>query len=150
MRSPWGGIGWSPLSCVGPDALGLFAPRQFLLGTCQSLPCGLGRVTFPRSCPRRSVLKWSLFTLSIPLPLLQVRMRDSTCSARSGHWSCMWIAPKFGEDLPSYWSVLVLVAAGLPRQSREFLTGWETPFRWLMRRGNSLHLLVFGRILLEA
>ncbi len=35
-----------------------------------------GRVTFPRSCPRRSVLKWSLFTLSIPLPLLQVRMRD--------------------------------------------------------------------------
>ncbi len=24
MRSPWGGIGWSPLSCVGPDALGLF------------------------------------------------------------------------------------------------------------------------------
>ncbi len=49
------------------------------------LPCGLGRVTFPRSCPRRSVLKWSLFTLSIPLPLLQVRMKDSTCSARSGH-----------------------------------------------------------------
>ncbi len=49
------------------------------------LPCGLGRVTFPRSCPRRFVLKWSLFTLSIPLPLLQVRMRDSTCSARSGH-----------------------------------------------------------------
>ncbi len=36
MRSPWGDIGWSPLSCVGPDALGLFAPRQFLLGTCQS------------------------------------------------------------------------------------------------------------------
>ncbi len=114
------------------------------------LPCGLGRVTFPRSCPRRSFLKWSLFTLSIPLPLLQVRMRDSTCSARSGHWSCMWIAPRFGENLPSYWSVLVLVAAGLPRQSRGFLTGWETPFRWLMRRGNSLHLLVFGRILLEA
>ncbi len=109
----------------------------------------LGRVTFPRSCPRRSVLKWSLFTLSIPLPLLQVRMRDSTCSARSGHWSCMWIAPRFGENLPSYWSVLVLVAAGLPRQSRGFLTGWETPFCWLMRRGNSLHLLVFGRILLE-
>ncbi len=79
------------------------------------LPCGLGRVTFPRSCPRRSVLKWSLFTLSIPLPLLQVRMKDSTCSARSGHWSCMWIAPKFGENLPSYWSVLVLVAAGLNR-----------------------------------
>ncbi len=39
---------------------------------------------------------------------------------------------------------------GLPRQSRGFLTGWETPFRWLMRRGTSLHLLVFGRILLGA
>ncbi len=114
------------------------------------LPCGLGRVTFPRSCSRRFDLRWSRFTLSIPLPLLQVRMRDSTCSARSGHWSCMWIAPRFGENLPSYWSVLVLVAAGLPRQSRGFLTGWETPFCWLMRRGNSLHLLVFGRILLGA
>ncbi len=44
-----------------------------------------GRVTFPRSCPRRFDLRWSRFTLSIPLPLLQVRMRDSTCSARSGH-----------------------------------------------------------------
>ncbi len=114
------------------------------------LPCGLGRVTFPRSCSRRFDLRWSRFTLSIPLPLLQVRMRDSTCSARSGHWSCMWIAPRFGENLPSYWSVLVLVAVGLPRQSRGFLTGWETPFCWLMRRGNSLHLLVFGRILLGA
>ncbi len=49
------------------------------------LPCGLGRVTFPRSCSRRFDLRWSRFTLSIPLPLLQVRMRDSTCSARSGH-----------------------------------------------------------------
>ncbi len=25
-RPPWGGIIWSPLSCVGPDALGLFRP----------------------------------------------------------------------------------------------------------------------------
>ncbi len=49
------------------------------------LPCGLGRVTFPRSCPHRFDLRWSRFTLSTPLPLLQVRMRDSTCSARSGH-----------------------------------------------------------------
>ncbi len=38
----------------------------------------------------------------------------------------------------------------LPRQSRGFLTEWGTPFRWLVRRGTSLHLLVFGRILLEA
>ncbi len=114
------------------------------VGTCRRL------FTFPRPCPRRSVLKWSLFTLSIPLPLLQVRMKDSTCSAQSGHWSCMWIAPKFGENLPSYWSVLVLVAAGLPRRSREFLTGWEMPFRWRMRCGTFLHLLVFGRILLGA
>ncbi len=62
----------------------------------------------------------------------------------------LWIAPRFGENPPSYWSVLVLVAAGLPRQSRGFLTGWETPFRWLTRRGTFLNLLVFGRILLGA
>ncbi len=62
----------------------------------------------------------------------------------------LWIAPRFGENSPSYWSVLVLVAAGLPRQSRGFLTGWETPFRWLTRRGTFLNLLVFGRILLGA
>ncbi len=49
------------------------------------LPCGLGRVTFPRSCLHRFDFRWSCFTLSILLPLLQVRMRDSTCSARSGH-----------------------------------------------------------------
>ncbi len=130
--------------------------------TCMDFAPGLVKVTLRprpgyipkvlsfRSVPRRSILKWSLFTLSIPLPLLQVRMRDSTCSARSGHWSCTWIAPRFGENLPSYWSVLVLVAAGLPRQSREFLTGWEMPFRWLTRCGTFLHLLVFGRILLGA
>ncbi len=29
--SPWGDIGWSPPLCVGSDALGRFAPRQFLL-----------------------------------------------------------------------------------------------------------------------
>ncbi len=54
------------------------------------------------------------------------------------------------KNLPSYWSVLVLVAAGLPRQSREFLTGWEMPFRWRTRCVTFLHLLVFGRILLGA
>ncbi len=85
---------------------------------------------------------------TILLPLLRVRMRSFTCSARFRHWSCMWIAPKFGENPPSCWCVLVLAAAGLPRQSRGFLTGWETPFRWLMRRGTFLHLLVFRRILL--
>ncbi len=47
-------------------------------------------------------------------------------------------------------SVLVLAAAGLPRRSRGFLTGWETPFRWLMRCRTSLLLLVFGCILLGA
>ncbi len=38
-------------------------------------------------------------------------MRDSTCSARSGHWSCMWIAPRVGENPPSCWSVLVLATS---------------------------------------
>ncbi len=69
------------------------------------------------------------------------------------HWSCMWIAPRFGENPPSYWCVLVLAAAGLPHLNRRFLTEkshsrWETPFCWVMRRGTFLHLLVFGRILL--
>ncbi len=126
--------------------------------TCMDFAPGLVKVTLrPRPGYIPKVLSTSVSISGChaalfpsPLPLLQVRMKDSTCSARSGHWSCMWIASRFGENLPSYWSVLVLVAAGLPRQSRGFLTGWETPFRWLMRRGNSLHLLVFGRILLEA
>ncbi len=30
-------------------------------------------------------------------------MRNFTCSARFGHWSCMWITPRFGENPPSYW-----------------------------------------------
>ncbi len=127
--------------------------------TCMEFAPGLVKVTLrprpgyirvTRSCQHRFDLRWSRFTLSILLPLLQVRMRDSTCSARLGHWSCMWIAPRFGENPPSYWSVLVLAAAGLPHRNRGFLTGWETPFCWLMRRGTSLHLLVFGRILLGA
>ncbi len=53
--------------------------------TCMDFAPGLVKVTFPRSCPHRFDLRWSRFTLSILLPLLQVRMRDSTCSARSGH-----------------------------------------------------------------
>ncbi len=125
--------------------------------TCMDFAPGLVKVTlWPRLGYILKVLS-TLFRSQVvtlhpfhPPPLLQVRMRDSTCSARSGHWSCMWIAPRFGENPPSYWSVLVLAAAGLPHRNRGFLTGWETPFRWLMRRGTSLHLLVFGRILLGA
>ncbi len=90
-----------------------------------------------------------ILTLKVVL-LLALTSLKRVGDLRSGHWSCMWIAPRFGENLPSYWSVLVLVAAGLPRQSRGFLTGWEMLFRWLTRRGTFLHLLVFGRILLGA
>ncbi len=114
-----------------------FAPGQ------SRWPCGLGLVTFPRSCPHRFALRWSHFTLSILLPLLRVRMRSFTCSAQFELWSCMWIAPKFGENPPSCWCVLVLAAAGLPRQSWGFLTGWEMPFLWLVRCVAFLHLLVF-------
>ncbi len=120
------------------------------VGDLHKWPCGLGLAMFPRSCPHHFALRWSHFTLSILLPLLRVRMRDFTCSARFRHWSCMWITPRFGKKTPSYWCVLVLAAAGLPRQSRGFLTGWETSFRWLMRCRTFLHLLVFGRILLGA
>ncbi len=56
--------------------------------TCMDFAPGLVKVTLqprpgyiPRSCPRRSDLKWSHFILSIPLPLLQVRMRD--CPVRA-------------------------------------------------------------------
>ncbi len=113
---------------------------------CMDFARGLVKVTLrPRpgyipEHPHRFALRWSHFTLSILLPLLRVRMRSFTCSARYGHWSCMWIAPRFGENPPSCWCVLVLAAAGLPHRNRGFLTGWETPFRWLMRRGTFLHL----------
>ncbi len=60
--------------------------------TCMDFAPGLVKVTlryglvmFPRSCPHRFALRWSHFTLSILLPLLRVRMRDFTCSARFGH-----------------------------------------------------------------
>ncbi len=39
MRSPWGDIGWSPLSCVGPDALGLLRTKGYSRN-----PCSLNRV----------------------------------------------------------------------------------------------------------
>ncbi len=48
------------------------------------------------------------------------------------------------------WCVLVLAAVGFPHQSREFLTGWETLFRWLTRCVAFLHLSAFWRILLGA
>ncbi len=58
--------------------------------TCMDFPPGLVKVTLrPRPGYIPKVLSTSfrsqVVTLHIPLPLLQVRMRDSTCSARSGH-----------------------------------------------------------------
>ncbi len=60
--------------------------------TCMDFAPGLVKVTLrprpgyiPNVLSTSFHLRWSRFTLSIPLPLLQVRMRDSTCSARSGH-----------------------------------------------------------------
>ncbi len=73
------------------------------------------------------------------------------------HMLCPVRALKLYVDRSKVWrksSQLLIcfgaVAAGLPHRNRGFLTGWEMPFRWLMRRGTSLHLLVFGCILLEA
>ncbi len=62
------------------------------------------------------------------------------------HMLCPVRALKLYVDRSKVWrkSSQLLVCFG----SRGFLTGWETPFRWLMRRGTSLHLLVFGRVLL--
>ncbi len=56
--------------------------------TCMDFAPGLVKVTlrsFPRSCPHRFDLRWSHFTLSILLPSLQLKIRDSTCSAPLGH-----------------------------------------------------------------
>ncbi len=56
-------------------------------------------------------------------PLLRVRMRNFTCSARFGHWSCMWIAPRFGENPPSYWCVLVLALRACHIETEDFSLG---------------------------
>ncbi len=66
------------------------------------------------------------------------------------HMLCPVRALKLYVDRSKVWrkSPQLLICFGAGR--RGFLTGWETPFRWLTRRGNSLHLLVFGHILLGA
>ncbi len=93
------------------------------VGDLHKWPCGLGLAMFPRSCPHRFALRWSHFTLSILLPLLRVRMRDFTCSARFGHWSCMWITPRFGENPPQ-----LLVCFGVGRRglatSKQRISHW--------------------------
>ncbi len=60
--------------------------------TCMDFAPGLVKVTLrprpgyiPKVLSTSFYLRWSRFTLSILLPLLQVRMRDSTCSAQLGH-----------------------------------------------------------------
>ncbi len=109
---------------------------------CMDFARGLVKVTLrPRpgyipEHPHRFALRWSHFTLSILLPLLRVRMRSFTCSARYGHWSCMWIAPRFGENPPSCWCVLVLAAVGLPHRNIE-----DSPLRTPLSGFTTLHLI---------
>ncbi len=66
------------------------------------------------------------------------------------HMLCPVRALKLYVDRSKVWrkssQLLVCFGAGC----RGLATWWETPFRWLMRRETSLHLLVFGRILLGA
>ncbi len=113
-------------------------------------PYGLGLAMFPRFYPHHFALRWSHFTLSILLLLLQARTKGFSCSVLSVLWISMWTAPDIGGNLPSCWYVLVLDAVGLAHQSTEFLTGWGTLFCWLMRCVVFLHLSVLGRILLGA
>ncbi len=54
------------------------------------------------------------------------------------------------ENLPICLCALVLAAVDLPHRNTEFLTGWGTLFRWLMRCVAFLHLSAFGRTLLGA
>ncbi len=107
-------------------------------------PYGLGLAMFPRFYLHRFALRWSHFTLSILLLLLQARMEGFTCSVLSELWRSMWTAPAIGGNLPSCWYVLVLAAMGLPHRSTEFLTGWGTLSRWLMRCVVFLHLSAFA------
>ncbi len=111
-------------------------------------PCGLGLAMFPRFYPQRFTLRWSHFTLSILLPLLQVK--DERL-----HILCPVRALKIYVDRSNIWrkspQLLVCFGAGrrgLAHQSKEFLTGWEKLFRWLTLA--FLHLSAFGRILLGA
>ncbi len=55
---------------------------------------------FRRFYPHRFAPRWSHFTLSILLPLLQVRMKGFTCSVLSKHRISMWTASVFGDNLP--------------------------------------------------
>ncbi len=113
--------------------------------TCMDFAPGLVKVTLrPRPGYIPKVLSTSFRSQVVtlhsfhPPPLLQVRMRDSTCSTRSGHWSCMWIAPRFGENLPSYWSVWCWSPRACHVKAEDFslgerrhfagLRGAETPF----------------------
>ncbi len=90
MRSPWGGIGWSPLSCVGPDALGLFAPRQFLLWDLSVVHEGL--VTAPFE-PLESASD-RILTLKVVLLLVLTSLkRVGDLQAFSVSETCMDFAP---------------------------------------------------------
>ncbi len=108
---------------------------------------------FPRFYLHHFALRWSHFTLSILLSLLQVRIKSlhMLCPVRALKIN---VAPAIGENLSSCWYVLALATVGLPHRSTEFLTGWgmlfHSLFRWLMRCVVFLYLSAFGHILLGA
>ncbi len=137
MRFPWGDIGWSLHLCVVSDVHPIRVPSWDLSVVLEDLMVAPFEPL--ESAPERILtVKVTLFW----------RMEGFTCSVLSELWRSMWTAPAIGGNLPSCWYVLVLAAMGLPHRSTEFLTGWGTLSRWLMRCVVFLHLSAFGRILL--
>ncbi len=180
MRFPWEGIGWSLRLCVASGSwdqytllesdriLTLKVTLLLMLTSlkrvgdlqvlsvsemCMDFAPGLVKVTLrPRPGYVPKVLSASFRSQVVTLHSFYPPPFASgfTCSVLSELWRYMWTAPTFGENLPSCWCVLVLATVGLPHQSKEFITGWETLFRWLTRCVAFLHLSAFGRILLGA
>ncbi len=67
------------------------------------------------------------------------------------HWSYMWIAPRFGENPHSYWSVLVLAATGLPHSLAYEARNLPSPLslRAHSTRGVASSQALFGGVPLE-
>ncbi len=97
--------------------------------TCMDFALGLVKVTLrPRPCYIPKVLSTSFRSQVVTLHSLHPPPFASSEDERL-HMLCpvralkLWIAPRFGENPPSYWSVLMLVATGLAT-SKQRISHW--------------------------
>ncbi len=123
---------------------------------CMDFAPGLVKVTLrPRPGYIPKVLSTSFRSQVVTIPSFHPPLFASSEDEKL-HMLCPVRALKLYVDRSKVWrkssQLLVCFGAGRPglATSKRFLTGWETPFRWLMRRWAFFHLLVFGRILLGA